>query len=120
MKKWLLGMLVVFIMFLAACGGDEGSNEENHTQADPSNKITLEASNFEFNQDEYQAESGDVTVELKNVEGMHGITIDGVSGFEIDGDGSKTVNLEPGEYTIRCSIMCGPGHADMVTTLVVS
>ncbi len=36
----------------------------------------------------------------------------------ISGNGSEVVNLKPGEYTIRCSVPCGQGHAEMVSKLV--
>ena len=115
----LMGLMLV----LAACGGgdDESSaSEDQSSSSDTSEKVVLEASNWDFDQEEYQAKAGDVTIELVNAEGMHGITIDELDGFELEGEGSKTVELEAGEYTVRCSIPCGQGHADMVTTIQVS
>ena len=110
-------ILMGLILVLAACGGGD---DESSASSDTSEKVVLEASNWDFDQEEYQAKAGDVTIELVNAEGMHGITIDELDGFELEGEGSKTVELEAGEYTVRCSIPCGQGHADMVTTIQVS
>ncbi|GEL77553.1 hypothetical protein [Tenuibacillus multivorans] len=119
MKRLLIFLLTVLLLMLVACGGDDGSSDNVNTTGETGNKVTVEASNFEFDHEEYEANAGEVTVELVNKEGMHGITIDGVDGFEIQNDGSTPVTLDPGEYTIRCSVICGPGHADMISTLVV-
>ncbi|MGP4071572.1 cytochrome C oxidase subunit II [Piscibacillus sp. B03] len=118
MKKLML-MLLGSMILLAACGGDNDSSGEVE-QVEASEKVTLEASNFDFNQDTYEVNSGDIEIELVNVEGMHGITIDGVDGFELKDAGSQTVHLDPGEYTVRCSVPCGQGHMDMVATIVVN
>ncbi|WP_078548493.1 cytochrome c oxidase subunit II [Litchfieldia alkalitelluris] len=119
MKRVLLfGLVILFVSILGACGGnteDVASSENNKS----TQLISLEASNWDFNSDEYTAAAGDITIELKNVEGYHGIMIDGTD-VKIDGDGKATVNLEAGEYIIRCSIPCGGGHAEMTAKLVVS
>ncbi|GAA0330060.1 hypothetical protein GCM10008967_20700 [Bacillus carboniphilus] len=117
MKKALLAMLTLFVMVVAtACGGNDdaaGSGDSG-----PANTVTLEASNWEFDKEEYTVPAGKVTLDLKNVDGYHGITVDGTD-IKIDGDGKATANLKAGEYTIRCSIICGEGHTEMVATLIV-
>ncbi len=120
--KRLFSILVVvgFVLILGACGGGEDEATTENTQAsDSSEKIVLEATNWDFDQDEYHANAGEVTIELVNVEGVHGITIDEVD-FELEGEGSQTIELEAGEYTVRCSIPCGQGHDEMVATIHVS
>lgn len=128
MKRWLLATVFFSIMLvLAACGG----NGENDTVKQPeetgsseeavaNNNVDIIATNWDFDQEKYTVNAGEeVTISLSNEEGMHGISIDGLD-VTIDGDGKTTFTPEePGEYTIRCSIPCGQGHADMTSTLVV-
>ncbi|MFS0752823.1 hypothetical protein [Oceanobacillus sp. 1P07AA] len=50
---------------------------------------------------------------------MHGLAIDDLD-VRIDGGGDAVFTPEkPGEYAIYCSIPCGEGHNDMVSTLIV-
>ncbi|WP_026905784.1 cupredoxin domain-containing protein [Paucisalibacillus globulus] len=131
MKKLLLALLFSLILVLAACGGDDAESKDSDTSSDteqsadsstpdPNNEVNIVASNFQFDKDVYTVKSGEeVKVSLKNDEGMHGITIEGLD-VNIDGEGEATFTpTEPGEYKIICSIMCGEGHGDMVSTLVV-
>ncbi|WP_209121091.1 hypothetical protein [Alkalihalobacillus sp. BA299] len=56
---------------------------------------------------------------MLNVEGYHGIAIDGTN-LKIDGDGTATISLEPGEYTIYCSVACGGDHEEMTAKLIIN
>lgn len=128
MKRWLLATVFFSIMLvLAACGGsgeddsvkqpeETGSSEE----AAANNNVEIIATNWDFDQEKYTVNAGEeVTITLSNEEGMHGIGIDGLD-VTISGDGKATFTPEePGEYTIRCNIPCGQGHASMTSTLVV-
>lgn len=125
-KSFLATLFLGLILVLAACGGANENNDTNN-QADnstenaaASNNIDLVATNWDFDQDEYTVEAGEeVSISLTNEEGMHGIAIDEFD-VEIEGDGETTFTPdEPGEYEIYCSIPCGEGHDDMVSTLVV-
>jgi cytochrome c oxidase subunit II len=119
MKKIFLFGLITLLSLLVACGANN-SEEEVVANGDGSEQVvTLEAANWEFDKQEYTASAGNVTIELKNKEGYHGITIDGTK-VKIDGEGKATVNLEAGEYIIRCSIPCGTGHTEMTAKLIVS
>ncbi|WP_280771701.1 cytochrome C oxidase subunit II [Salipaludibacillus daqingensis] len=121
MKKKLIGlMLLALVLVLVACGGNEDVTEIENQSGDnvSSSEVNLVASNWDFDEDTYIADAGDVTFNLTNEEGHHGIMIDGTD-VEIDGEGSARASLEPGEYTIYCSIPCGEGHDDMEATLVV-
>ncbi|MHA6252429.1 cupredoxin domain-containing protein [Oceanobacillus sp. CAU 1775] len=144
MKKNLLFTIFLgLILVLAACGGDDNTstseevddkdievveedtseeskeNSETDTAA-ASNEITVVGHNFGFDQDEYVVQSGEeVTLTYVNDEGHHGISIDEFD-VHINGEGEATfVPDEPGEYLIYCNIMCGEGHGDMVTILIV-
>ncbi|MFC5591635.1 cupredoxin domain-containing protein [Sporosarcina soli] len=129
MKRWLLGAVLLSVLFvLAACGGKEAGDETGQVDntgttegSTASNEINITAVNFEFNQEEYTVKAGEeVKVLFANEEGMHGITIAGLD-VDIKGDGEATFTpTEPGEYTIYCNLPCGTGHADMKSTLIVT
>lgn len=135
MKKSLLAMIFLgFILVLAACGGNNssdpvedtdtnnsaGQTDDSSSDEATSNNVDIIATNWDFDQDEYVVTAGEeVKLTLTNDEGMHGIVIDGID-VQVDGDGETTFTAtEPGEYSILCSIPCGQGHNDMVSTLIV-
>lgn len=80
--------------------------------------VTIRASKWKFDQKTYNVPAGDVTIYLKNDDGFHGIEIEGTE-VKIEGDGVNTASLKPGEYKIYCNIICGTGHDDMISTLIV-
>jgi len=126
MKKWslILGAAAVSAMLLTGCGGETKQPAAQQTAqpapAATGNSITIEASNWKFNQDTYEVKAGEpVTIHFKSTEGYHGITIDGL-GVDIQKEGSTTITPEkPGEYPIACSIPCGTDHVKMTAKLVV-
>ncbi|WP_235001685.1 cytochrome C oxidase subunit II [Halobacillus sp. Marseille-P3879] len=130
LKKILMSLMLSLVFVLAACGGseedtgsDEGSEEMEENGGEESasgNNLDISATNFEFDQSEYTVEAGEeVTVNLTNEEGTHGIAIDEFD-VNMEGEGSTTFTPEePGEYTIECSVPCGEGHEDMQSTLIV-
>lgn len=125
MKKQIIGfMLLSLVLVLAACGGNEDTTEIENASGNAngenssSSEVNVTATNWDFDQDTYSADAGEVTINLTNEEGHHGLMIEGTD-VEIDGEGSATATLEAGEYRMYCSIPCGEGHEDMETTLVV-
>lgn len=120
MKKWVLTIVfAVFMLVLAACGGDNSAkgNEDNGSEG-ASSTVDLVASNWQFEKESYTVAAGDITFNLENKKGFHGISIEGTD-VSIEGEGSATTNLDPGEYTIMCSIPCGEGHEEMEAQLIV-
>ncbi|WP_243299486.1 cytochrome C oxidase subunit II [Bacillus litorisediminis] len=115
MKKTFFVIMVLLVMLIGTACGGAGDADEGSTGG---NTVTIEASNWQFDKTEYTVPAGDVTVNLKNADGFHGITIEGTE-ISIEGDGKATANLKAGEYTIRCSVICGEGHAEMVAKLIV-
>ncbi|WP_226034807.1 cytochrome C oxidase subunit II [Aquibacillus saliphilus] len=119
MKKVIVtASFTLLILVLAACGGDDNASEGNSEGSGTASTVDLVATNWEFDQDTYTVPAGDVTINLKNEEGHHGIEVEGAD-VSIDGEGSATASLEPGEYTIKCTIPCGEGHESMEAKLVV-
>jgi cytochrome c oxidase subunit II len=114
-KLWFTFILIGSILLLGACGGEETSGGESSGTA---STVDLNAKNWEFDQTSYTVPAGEVTFNLVNEEGYHGIEIEGTD-VKIEGEGSATATLEPGEYTIKCSIQCGAGHEEMKATVVV-
>ncbi|MGG1514341.1 cupredoxin domain-containing protein [Paenibacillus oryzisoli] len=124
MKKALVLLMgIALAIALAACG-----NKEDKSAATPAagaqasgQQVVLKATNFKYDQTEYHVKKGEpVTITLDNTQGVHGASI---KDFKINLDnGNKTATFTPdktGSFPITCSIMCGVGHADMKTVLVV-
>ncbi len=120
MKKLLLSSFIIAsVVSLAACGGGESSGNGSESKgATTAGTVELNASNWKFDQETYHVSAGEITFNLKNAEGYHGIEIEGTD-IKIDGEGSAKATLEPGEYTVKCSIQCGAGHEEMTATIVV-
>jgi cytochrome c oxidase subunit 2 len=86
------------------------------------NTLTIVASNFAFDQSTYEVKAGStLTVQLVNKQGIHGIEIEGLD-VQLQGDAlSQEVTFDqPGTYTIKCIVLCGEGHTEMVATVVVA
>ena len=129
MKKLLvLFMGIVLVISIAACGNKDTKSPQSSTSTSPAattqaagQQVLLKATNFKFDQSEYRVKKGEpVTITLDNAQGIHGASI---KEFKINLDNSnKTVTFTPdkaGSFPINCSIMCGSGHANMKTTLIV-
>jgi len=114
-------LLLLTAALLAACGGGGGSSGAAPAVEPNGNTVELkiEATNFQFDQAEYRVKAGDtVNVSFASTEGMHGIDIEGYDVSLGDGDTASFV-AAPGEYAIICNIMCGSGHSQMVSKLIV-
>lgn len=116
-KTIFIALSILLSTLLIGCGGSDDA--EGTGGEAPATEVTIEGSNWEFDSDTYTIPAGEpVAIHYVNAEGSHGISIAGTD-VDLQDDERATVNLEPGEYTIACSIMCGTGHADMVATLIV-
>jgi cytochrome c oxidase subunit 2 len=124
MHKWAM-----FILFIAASvlglsviifAPPEGHVEEVIPEAQE-NEIQLIMTNYQFDQPEYRMTAGEtMTLTMVNKQGVHGVMIQGTDINLTPDNASQEVTFdEPGEYVMICSIMCGPGHADMVAKLIV-
>jgi cytochrome c oxidase subunit II len=120
----------VLAFTLAACGGNNGNDAANEPAASNNaaanngaaagNVVDLTATNYKFDQDVYKVKAGEVTFNLKNAEGIHGVKISNTDVKLSNDTTTQTVTLDnPGEYEISCSIPCGPGHVKMKAKLIV-
>ncbi|MCQ6561837.1 cupredoxin domain-containing protein [Paenibacillus mendelii] len=129
-------MLVVLALAVSACGNNNAdTNSNGGNSSTPSNsadsnsngaaggetkEITLNASNWKFDQTEIKVNKGDtIKLTLKSDEGNHGVAIEDL-GIELKNDETKefTVN-DAGTFEFHCSIQCGQGHNDMKGNLIV-
>lgn len=124
MYKWIMAVLffggaALGVGILFAQTPTPPTAEELEAAA---NTLTIEASNWDFDQEEYVVEAGStMTVALKNAQGLHGISISGL-GIDLQGANlSQEVTFgEAGEeYEVTCIVLCGEGHAEMRAKIVV-
>lgn len=125
MQKWIM-----FSLFIVACllGGGVLFQNVSDRQADlaaeskAGPQLKFVASNYQFDKAEYTVKAGEkVTVSLMNKEGLHAMEIEG-SSVKLDNN-TKSMEVtfdKPGTYKVLCTLPCGPGHAEMVTTLIVT
>ncbi|GGD90970.1 cupredoxin domain-containing protein [Paenibacillus nasutitermitis] len=138
--KWtvIAALMIVAVMALSACGNNNKDNNSTTNTNTPSNnsassndsstnaaggetkEITIDASNWKFDQTEIKANKGDtIKLTLKNSQGVHGISIEDL-GVDIKGGETKefTVN-DAGTFEFHCSVQCGQGHNDMSGKIIV-
>lgn len=124
MYKWIMSALVtvacVFGVYLLAQGMPQRPQEEVLPEGQELLKIT--ATNFEFNEKEYHVKAGTTyTIKFSNELGKHGAEI---KGLDINlTETNPTIEYtfdKPGTYELICSIMCGQGHAEMKSVIIVS
>ena len=84
--------------------------------------MKVEASaDFVFDQKEYKVKKGEkVKLKLINKSGVHGLAIPEL-GIELKDDKlEQEVTFDkPGTYEMHCAVMCGAGHANMKSVLIV-
>jgi cytochrome c oxidase subunit 2 len=122
--KWIM-----FSLFIVACLLGAGVLFQNiserqaemaaEAKAGPTLKFV--ASNFQFDKPEYTVKAGEkVTVSLQNKEGLHAMEIIGLNVKLDNNTKSAEVTFDkPGTYEVHCILPCGPGHAEMKSTLIV-
>ncbi|MFC5449570.1 cupredoxin domain-containing protein [Paenibacillus aestuarii] len=122
-KILIILMGICLAMALAACGSKKAQEAPTNTDsaAAGGQAVTIKASNFKFDQTEYHVKKGEpVTITLDNTQGAHGVSI---KDFKVSLDSTKkTFTFTPdktGSFPIICSVMCGSGHANMKSTLIV-
>ncbi len=123
-KLAVLLLAGILALGLAACGESNSKNEaaesgQEAAEQTASQEIVIVATNWAFDKEEYIVPKDTpvrITLEL---EGGHGIKVEG-TGIDLGpGRLSTVVTLKEGVYPFECSIICGRGHSDMVSKLVV-
>jgi cytochrome c oxidase subunit 2 len=85
----------------------------------PSLKVT--ATNFQFDKPVYTVKKGEtLKVTFTNGEGVHALEIVGYNVHLDQQNPSQEVTFDKaGEFEMHCVLMCGAGHANMKSKLVV-
>ncbi|CAM3842506.1 cytochrome C oxidase subunit II [Marinicrinis lubricantis] len=118
LSLFLVAVVFAVVFSLTAIDGGEEAAEEEVKE----NELRIVAENFKFDQAEYTIEAGKtMIISMKNKPGggIHGVEIEGTDINLQDGQ-SAEYTFEPGTYNIHCSVMCGTGHAEMVSKLIVT
>lgn len=122
MHKWVMLALFVIasgmaVIFSITAIENEGGEEE----AVGENELRFVMSNFKFDQETYTVKAGStMTLSMKNAQGIHGVAIESLGVDMKEGDTVEVTFGEAGTtYDLLCSVMCGIGHAEMVSKIVV-
>lgn len=126
MMKKVLALIATSMLFLvlAACGGDKEAAPANgggDTDVVPEAELVISGSNFQFDKPEYTLKKGvPVKITYKNEEGNHGVMIPALN-LQLDSNNDTAVVTpdKTGEFEISCSIMCGSGHSNMISKLII-
>lgn len=118
---FFLTMWLGFVVVLA--GTPDAAGPAEGTGQDAAGGLTFVATELVFDPVSAEAPAGTVTLRLENQGAIfHDLRIDEVPSFVLEADpgvtDEATVDLEPGAYTLYCSV---PGHRDagMEATLTV-
>lgn len=139
--KQLTILMLFFSLLLTGCGGsNEASSNSGEDPASPTaqpstepvdqpasepagsevREIIITASNFEFDPKEIRVKKGEkIKLTFENKEGAHGLSIPDLN-IDLKQPGSVEFMAEQtGEFAMKCSVMCGAGHAKMTGTFIV-
>ncbi|WP_276354711.1 cytochrome C oxidase subunit II [Cohnella caldifontis] len=123
MRQSIAALLILgaLAFALSACGGksDETAGASPAESQTASQEIVIKASNWAFDKPEYIVPKDTPVKIVLELDGGHGIKVPGTDINLGPGHTSTVVTLKAGTYDFRCSIMCGKGHNDMVSKLVV-
>src|SRR5690554_6039377 len=123
MYKWAMTATIVVACFIGIFYTVESIIDANEAQEDlivEDNELRFLAYDFNFGDEEYVVEAGKpMNITMRNEQGRHAVFIQGPDlNIEL-GDTVEHTFDTPGVYDVFCSLMCGPGHAEMVTQLTV-
>jgi cytochrome c oxidase subunit II len=97
-----------------------------HSPAAAHPTVDIAVSNWKFVPAKITIPVGEpTTLRLTSTQGVHGIQSAELGIPQTAIPNGKTVLVtftpsKPGTYIVHCSIFCGPGHADMALTIVVT
>ncbi|WP_127532605.1 cupredoxin domain-containing protein [Paenibacillus kobensis] len=121
-KLLLAGTLtIMLVLALSACGASSTPMNANISEPKEATKeLTIQASNWEFDQKEYHVKQGEaVKISVASSSGFHGVKINDTS-YTIKSNESKILSFDKaGTYEIHCNIACGSGHTRMKAQIIV-
>ncbi len=130
MRARTLG-IVVAAASVGACGGDDGGDNGKGAEREPKGNAgsapqRVEMSEFKFSPEKVRVKSGDGILAVNVGSSAHNLTIERSKGSELaatkdisaDAMERLPVDVEPGEYTLVCTV-AGHREAGMVGKIVV-
>jgi cytochrome c oxidase subunit 2 len=121
-------MFTLFILAIVAAAvifsidiSDRAAERAAEEQEAATPHLNITASNFKFDKPVYEVKAGSkLKVTLKMAEGVHAAEIMGYN-VKLDmANPTQEVTFDkPGEYELACILVCGPGHDDMHSKIVV-
>lgn len=125
MKKLFVIPVLLLLVLLVACGKTTSTSEAPTLTSEEkaianNNEVIITATNWKFDQPTYTIKKGQPTkLTLVTAAGVHGVVVDELH-ITINPNKSTLVKIDqPGTYVLRCSVICGAGHAKMQAKLVV-
>ncbi|MCE5172000.1 cupredoxin domain-containing protein [Paenibacillus profundus] len=118
---WTLSSLfIIMIVLLVACGGNKEQNSQASASVAVDTELVITATNYKFDQSEYRIKAGESVRIVLDSTGNHGLAVKEL-GLALDPNNKEQVIApeKPGTYEFQCTIMCGPGHRDMKSMLIV-
>ena len=118
---WTLSSLfIIMIVLLVACGGNKKQNSQASASVAADTELVITATNYKFDQSEYRIKAGESVRIVLDSTGNHGLAVKEL-GLALDPINKEQVITpeKPGTYEFQCTIMCGPGHRDMKSMLIV-
>jgi cytochrome c oxidase subunit II len=88
--------------------------------------VDIVASNWKFTPAQISIPVGEpTTIRVTSTSGVHGLESDalGIAKTTITPGTFQLITFTPktaGTYVLHCAVICGPGHADMTLTVVVT
>lgn len=124
-KKQALLLSILCLLLLSACTSGKENSSASGGSADNAisaeEEITITATNYSFDQEEYHLKKGvPVKIIFKNESGNHGILVPELE-LRLDAKTSSQIIIPEvaGTYEMTCAIMCGSGHSGMSAKVIV-
>jgi cytochrome c oxidase subunit 2 len=125
MYKWIMSTLVVIAcgmgVFLLATSLPAKPVSDESELAEGQQLLKIQATSFEYNEKEFHVKAGqNYLIKFSNKLGNHGAAIKEL-GLDFNADNPKMSYTfkNKGTYEMHCSIMCGQGHAGMMSKIIV-
>lgn len=108
----------------SAAMSEAASSADTTGEVDTGRVIRVTAEDWKFSPTTITVNKGEkVTLEIVGVSGRHGFAVPELGINQAVNPGETvtiTLNTDTaGEFAFRCSIPCGPGHREMVGTIVI-